>query len=269
MPSMPPSEKPPVSNVRRARSPSSRPSLRRAGGQLDDPGRRRVAHPEVLVAGQLDPDRAAEQERRRGRQRIGDEQLAAEPATERRAGDADAGDRQPEQARQLGARPERALGGAGQVQDAVAIELGHGDLRLDVALVDPARGEPALDDDIAGRKRRVDIAASEPVPPDDIGRHGLVRLNSSEPPPTAACCDSAGASGLVDLPVDPGQRRAGGHRPFEVDDGRERARSRRRRARRRPRRPRASRRRPARRAGRPTGSRPGRAAGRADRAPRR
>ena len=197
---------------------------RGTSGQLDDPGGRRVAHPEVLVAGQLDPDRAPEQERGRGRQRIGDEQLAAEAATERRAGHAHPGDRQPEEARQLGARPERALRGARQVQDAVAIELGHRDLRLDVALVDPARREATLDDDIAGRKGRVDIAAAVPVPSRDIGRHVLVGLEGLGAAADRGVLRFGGAPGAVDLPVDPGQRSAGRERLFDVDDGRERAR---------------------------------------------
>ena len=77
-------------------------------------------------------------QRGRGGKRVDDHHLAAEPAAERRAGHPDAGDRPPEQARQLRAGEERALRRAREVEDPVVIELGHRDLGLDVALVDPA-----------------------------------------------------------------------------------------------------------------------------------
>ena len=162
MPSMLPSEKAPVSKLRRARRPSEAPVACRAGGQLEDAGRRRVAHPEVLEAGQLDPDGPAEHERGRGRQRVRDEDLAAEPAAERRAGHPDAG----RSAGRTGATAPtvsrtcpawRSSGGGRRRGRARPMR----DLRLDVALVDPAGREPALDDDVARRERRVDVAAPE------------------------------------------------------------------------------------------------------------
>ena len=90
-----------------------------AGRQLEDPGGRRVAHPEILEAGQLDADGPPEDECRRSREWVRDQQLAAEPAAERRTGDANCRDRQPEQARQLGPSPERALCRTREVQDAI------------------------------------------------------------------------------------------------------------------------------------------------------
>ncbi len=121
----------------------------RPGADLEKRRRRRIAHPEVLVPGQLDADRSAEDEGGGRGQRIDDEVLAAERATERRAGHPDRRHRPAEQASQLPARVEGALRRAGEVEDAVLVDRGRRDLRLQVALVDPARREPSLDDDVA------------------------------------------------------------------------------------------------------------------------
>ncbi len=191
----------------------------RPGGQLEDAGRRRVAHPEVLVPGQLDPDGATQDQRGRGGERVRDEQLAAEPATERGARDADAGDRQAEQARQLGTRPERPLRRAREVEHAVAVQLGRRDLGLDIALVDPARREPALDDDVAGGQGSVHVTASEPRLRGDIRRHRLVGGERLGPATDGGMLRFGGRLGAIELPVDPGQRGTRRDRPIEVDHG--------------------------------------------------
>ena len=82
MPSTLPSEKPPVSIRSRARIPVSRPSFVAPAVTSRIAGGRRIAHPEVLVSGELDPDRPAQEQGRACRERIGDQQLAAEPAAQ-------------------------------------------------------------------------------------------------------------------------------------------------------------------------------------------
>ena len=174
MPSMLDSAKAPASHRSRACRPRSRPSRVAPARTSQDRRRRGVAHPEVLVPGQLDADRPAEHERRGRGERIDDQVLAAERATERRSGHPDGRHRPAEQAGQLPARVEGALRRAGEVEDAVLVERRRRDLRLEVALVDPARGEASLDDDVAARQGRRDVAAPKAVACRDVVRAGLV-----------------------------------------------------------------------------------------------
>ena len=269
MPSMLFSEKPPVSNEEPARRPGSRPSL------VAPSATSRIAAGAGLVirksSSRVSSTRTARRRTSVAAAASGSriEELAAEAATERRAGHADAGDRQAEQLRELGARVERALRRAGEVQDAVLVELGHRDLRLEVALVDPARREPALDDDIAarqgrGRRRRAGTRSA----PTTLSETGLVRGELLGAATDRGVLRFAGRAGLLDRPLEARPGGTGDDRAVEVEDRLERGRLDHRRAPRRPPPPRASRRRRARPADRPTGSRAGRAARATGRCPR-
>ena len=147
----------------------------RAEPDVEDRAGCRVRHPEVLVAGELEAHRPTEQERGCRNERFDQERLATEPATERGAGHPYGGPPETEQTRQLGAGVERPLRGRGDVQRAVLVELGHRHLRLEIALVDPARREPTLDDDVARRERGRDVAPPEPGALDDVVGDRLVR----------------------------------------------------------------------------------------------
>ena len=131
----------------------------RAELEVDQLAGRRVGGREVLPAAEHDPDRPPELERGGGRQRLGDHQLAAERAADRRRLDPDAVDREPERRREALARHERAL--RARVDDELAVRLDPGQrrLRLEVRLVDPARPEPAGDDDVGALEAGRGVAA--------------------------------------------------------------------------------------------------------------
>ena len=54
------------------------------------------------------------------------------------------------------------------MEDPVVVDLGHRDLGFEIALVDPARLEAALDDDIAAGQRGRHVAASVSGSRDDF-----------------------------------------------------------------------------------------------------
>ena len=191
---------------------------------LEDRGGCRVGHPEVLEPGQLDADRPAQDERRRRGQRVDDHQLAAEATAQRGTGHPDCGDRPTEEARQLGTGVEGALRRARDVEDPVAVQLGHRDLRLEVALVDPARRESAFNDDVAGSEGRVDVAPPVAAAGHDVFGDRLVRCELLGPAADRRVLRSLAGGGLLHDTVEPCPWRTRRERPLEVDHGYERGR---------------------------------------------
>ena len=116
MPSTPISPSPPWSPTMRPRIAVSAPSrVAPSSRSISWPGAG-LAAAKSSHAAEHEPHRPAQRERRRGHQRLGDHQLAAERAAERRRPHAHAVERQPEQRRRsCPAGHERALGaGAGR-----------------------------------------------------------------------------------------------------------------------------------------------------------
>ena len=196
--------------------------LRGAGRDLEDRRGRRIAHPEVFVAGELDADRPAQEQGRAGRQRIGDQQLPAEPTAKRCARHADSRDREAEQLRQLGSDLERALGAGCDVERAVGVKLGHGHLRLDVALVHPVRGEAAIHHHIARCERRIDITAPIPGALGDVLGQRFVGRELFGPATDGGVLRFLRRSQRHDLALEPRPVGVGNDSPVEVHDRRQR-----------------------------------------------
>jgi hypothetical protein len=211
------SEKPPVSIRSRARIPVSRPSFVAPAVTSRDGRRGRVAHPEVLVPGQLDADRPAQLEGGAGGQRVDDQELAAEPATERGSRDPDARDRQAEQLGHLGSDVERALGGGRDVEGPVGIQPGHRGLWLDVALVDPVGDEPPVDDRVARGQRGIHVAAPVAAPLDHVVRQRLVRGELLGPATDGGMLRLGRRLEVDRLAIEAGAIGTGLDRPVEVD----------------------------------------------------
>ena len=194
---------------------------RRTGLELDDLAGRRVGRGEVLDARQRQPDRALEAHARGGRQRLGDHQLAAEGAAQRRRAHAHAVVRPAEQVGQLLARAEGALRARADHEPALGLQPRGGHLRLHVALVDPARAEAP--GGARGRRRpappprRPAVMRWRPATLSDSSSSSAARVAAARRGVRAA---DVGAVALDD--VDPGPRRARRHRRLEVQRGLER-----------------------------------------------
>ena len=104
------------------------------------------------------------------------------------------------------------------MEDAVVVELGHRDLGLEVALVDPAGREAAADDDVTRRERGGRVAAPVAAARDDILGDGLVRGELLGAATDRRVLRLAGRAGLLGRPLEAGPRRAGRDRPIEVED---------------------------------------------------
>ena len=113
-----------------------------------------------------------------GDERVEQRPLPAERAAERRLDDPDGARRDPERLRDLVARPEQRLGRGLDDEPAVLVGPGRADLRLEVALVDPARREPALADRGRSREARGDVAVAVAMPPRDVRRQVLGRRST-------------------------------------------------------------------------------------------
>ena len=129
-----------------------------------------------------------------------------------------------EQPGQLRAGVERPLRGRRDVQRAVLVELGHRHLRLEVALVDPARREPTLDHDVARGERRRDVAAPEPGALDHVVRDRLVRRELLGSAADRRVLRFGRRSGVHVGPVEAGPRRARLDGTVEIGDRLERGR---------------------------------------------
>ena len=143
--------------------------------ELEQLGRGGVGGRHVLGARERDTDRPAEAERRRRRERLGNHELAAEGAAERRRAHAHAVQREAEELRELLAHAERALSARPYDEVALGLEPRGGGLRLEVALVDPARAEGARGARRAGGQRALRVARGDPLAPGHVVGEILLR----------------------------------------------------------------------------------------------
>ncbi len=129
----------------------------------------RAAGPELLLAGQLQPDRAPRRDRE-----VGDDVLdqhlllGAEPTADARLDDPDVLDLQPHQRSQHPAGVERHLGRRAHDQPLVGVEPRDRDVRFDRHLLDLVDPERSLEHAIRGRERSVDVATMSAEPVDDV-----------------------------------------------------------------------------------------------------
>ena len=79
------------------------------------------------------------------------------------------------------------------MQHPVLVQLGHGDLRFEVALVDPARLERPSTTTSHPASAASTSPRRYPLRAATLSDTGSVGVNFSAPPPTAACCDSTEA----------------------------------------------------------------------------
>ncbi len=180
----------------------------------------RVGRLKVVGPGEDDTHRATQRERRAGRQRLHQGELASEGAAERLRDDADPLQRQVEGAGELPLRHERALGAGRDHEVSVRLQPRRRDLWLDVRLVDPGCPEGPGDDDLARLENRGCVAGAAMNRVEDIARELLVvpfllalvhaRVNRLEVTPVFAFMGDAG------------KRSSRQHGVLDVDDGWER-----------------------------------------------
>ena len=129
---------------------------------LEHLGAGRIGGGEVLGPGHHQAHRAAQLQGGRGGQRVGDQQLASEPAAERRRAYPDPVGREPEQSDDLVAGVERPLGRGGDDQVVLGVEPGRGGLRLQVPLIGPGGLEASADERVARSQRAGHVAVCQP-----------------------------------------------------------------------------------------------------------